>query len=104
MQVENILQSKGAAVHTVSAGAPLSEAVRLLNAHKIGAVVVVDAKGKGARTPVYDGARLGAGAVVNGPAIIEEVTTTIVIEPGWTAKLDASGSYVITHKRKTGGR
>jgi CBS domain-containing protein len=46
MQVENILQSKGAAVHTVSAGAPLSEAVRLLNAHKIGAVVVVDAKGK----------------------------------------------------------
>jgi CBS domain-containing protein len=46
MQVENILQSKGGAVHTVSAGAPLAEAVRLLNAHKIGAVVVVDAKGK----------------------------------------------------------
>ena len=46
MQVETILQSKGGAVHTVSAGAPLSEAVRLLNAHKIGAVVVVDAKGK----------------------------------------------------------
>ncbi len=46
MQIENILQSKGTVVHTVSAGAPLSEAVRLLNAHKIGAVVVVDAKGK----------------------------------------------------------
>jgi len=46
MQVDNILQSKGAAVHTVSAAAPLSEAVRLLNAHKIGAVVVVDAKGQ----------------------------------------------------------
>jgi CBS domain-containing protein len=46
MQVDTILQSKGSAVHTVSAGAPLSEAVRLLNAHKIGAVVVVDAKGK----------------------------------------------------------
>jgi CBS domain-containing protein len=46
MQVETILQSKGAAVYTVTAGAPLSEAVRLLNAHKIGAVVVVDAKGK----------------------------------------------------------
>ncbi|RYG98251.1 MAG: CBS domain-containing protein [Alphaproteobacteria bacterium] len=45
MQVETILQSKGSAVHTVSAGAPLSEAVRLLNTHKIGAVVVVDAKG-----------------------------------------------------------
>lgn len=46
MQVDTILQSKGSAVHTVSAGDPLSEAVRLLNAHKIGAVVVVDAKGK----------------------------------------------------------
>ena len=46
MQVETILQSKGTTVYTVEAGAPLSEAVRLLNAHKIGAVVVVDAKGK----------------------------------------------------------
>ena len=51
------------------------------------------------RTPVYDGGRLGAGASVAGPAIIEEVTTTIVIEPGWRAKLDASGSYVITQKK-----
>ncbi len=65
---------------------------------------IFDAKGKGARTPVYDGGSLGAGATIKGPAIIEEVTTTIVIEPGWTARLDASGSYVITNKRKTGGR
>lgn len=46
MQVETILQSKGHTVYTVEAGAPLSEAVRLLKVHKIGAVVVVDAKGK----------------------------------------------------------
>jgi CBS domain-containing protein len=46
MQVETILQSKGHAVHTVEAGAPLSEAVQILNSKKIGAVVVVDAKGK----------------------------------------------------------
>jgi len=46
MQVETILQSKGSAVHTVEAGAPLSEAVRILNTNRIGAVVVVDAKGK----------------------------------------------------------
>ena len=30
----------------MEAGAPLSEAVRLLNQHRIGAVVVIDAKGK----------------------------------------------------------
>ena len=46
MQVETILQSKGHAVFTVEAGAPLSEAVHVLNTKKIGAVVVVDAKGK----------------------------------------------------------
>ena len=46
MQVENILQSKGRTVHTVEAAAPLSEAVRVLNANRIGAVVVLNANGK----------------------------------------------------------
>lgn len=33
-------------------------------------------------TPVYDGARLAGGHRVDGPAIIEEVDTTIVLQPG----------------------
>ncbi len=41
MQVENILQSKGMTVHTVLAHAPISDAIRMLNEHRIGAVVVV---------------------------------------------------------------
>ncbi|WP_416899145.1 MAG: hydantoinase/oxoprolinase family protein [Minwuia sp.] len=45
--------------------------------------------------PVYDGEKLGAGAEITGPAVIEEVTTTIVIEPGWHASLHESGSYVL---------
>jgi N-methylhydantoinase A len=57
---------------------------------------IFSANGKGVRTPVYDGELLGAGAKIAGPAIIEEVTTTIVIEPEWVATLHASGSYVIT--------
>ena len=44
MQVENILQSKGRAVTTVTAGSTIAEAVALLTAKKIGAVVVVDGK------------------------------------------------------------
>jgi N-methylhydantoinase A len=51
--------------------------------------------GRRQEAPVYDGERLGAGATIEGPAIIEETTTTIVIEPGWMAVLDPSGSYVI---------
>ncbi len=57
------------------------------------------ASGKATRTPIYDGEKLGAGARIAGPAIIEEVTTTIVIEPGWKAELHVSGSYVITRTK-----
>ncbi|CAN5120388.1 hydantoinase/oxoprolinase family protein [soil metagenome] len=60
---------------------------------------IFDPRGKATRTPIYDGTPLGAGATIAGPAIIEEETTTIVIEPGWTARLDASNSYVITPAR-----
>jgi N-methylhydantoinase A len=63
-------------------------------------MAIFSADEKGKRTPVYDGSKLGAGAKIVGPAIIEEITTTIVIEPDWTARLDVSGSYVITHKGK----
>ncbi len=61
---------------------------------------VFSASGKAQKTPVYDGGPLGAGATIKGPAIIEEETTTIVVQPGWTAKLHASGSYVITRKKR----
>ena len=46
MQVENILQSKGRAVHTLPTDATIAEAVELLNGRKIGAVVVTTDKGK----------------------------------------------------------
>ena len=47
-------------------------------------------------TPIYDGAKMLAGNVVTGPAVIEEETTSIVVEPGWVAKLDPYGTYVLT--------
>ncbi|MCB1397337.1 MAG: hydantoinase/oxoprolinase family protein [Rhodobacteraceae bacterium] len=58
--------------------------------------MIFDAEGIGQDTPVYDGALLGAGDRIIGPAVIQEVTTTIVIEPGWSAELDATGVYVLT--------
>ncbi len=47
-------------------------------------------------TPVYDGARLLVGNRVVGPAIIEEITTSIVAFPGWQVRLDDPGVYVMT--------
>jgi len=46
MQVENILQSKGRAVHTLPTGASIAEAVEVLNTRRIGAIVVTTADGK----------------------------------------------------------
>lgn len=59
-------------------------------------MAIFSREGERTRTPVYDGTRLGAGDRIAGPAIIEEVTTTVVVEPGWIADLHESGSYVIT--------
>jgi N-methylhydantoinase A len=47
-------------------------------------------------TPVYDGSRLGPGAEIAGPALIEEPFTVVVLPPGATAALDTTGSYVVT--------
>ncbi len=80
----------------IAKGKPVANA---LKAHR---EAVFSADGKRVRTPVYDGALIGAGAKIAGPAIIEEVTTTIVIQPGWVARLDESGSYLITKVRKGG--
>ena len=37
------------------------------------------------------------GGLVNGPAIVQEYDTTIVVPPGWRASLDASGIIVLEH-------
>jgi N-methylhydantoinase A len=44
-------------------------------------------------TPVYDGAQLGTGAEVQGPALVEEPFTVVVVPPGGRAHLDEAGNY-----------
>lgn len=42
--------------------------------------------------PVHDRARLGRGARVAGPAIVEQDDSTLVLLPGWRAEVDARGN------------
>jgi N-methylhydantoinase A len=51
--------------------------------------------GEFVETQVFDGALLRPGNELDGPAIIEEVTTTIVVAPDWHASLDGRGFYVL---------
>ena len=57
--------------------------------------MIFAADGTAVEGPVYDGTSFAAGATVEGPAVIEEDTTTIVVEPSWRATLHESGSFVL---------
>jgi len=50
-----------------------------------------------ADTPVYAGAALKPGHEIPGPAIIDETFTTIVVYPGWKARIDDAGDYELHH-------
>ncbi|HMF03442.1 MAG TPA: hydantoinase/oxoprolinase family protein [Acidimicrobiia bacterium] len=43
--------------------------------------------------PVYDGSLLAPGVEVQGPALVEEPFTVVVLPPGATARLDGLGNY-----------
>ena len=47
-------------------------------------------------TPIHDGTMLGAGATIEGPALIQEPFTVIAVPPGAAARLGAHGSYELT--------
>jgi N-methylhydantoinase A len=52
--------------------------------------------GREVDTPVYDGARLLAGCRFNGPAIIEETTTTVVVPASHLCTVDQWKNYLLT--------
>lgn len=47
-------------------------------------------------TPIYQRASLGAGDLVEGPAVMEEFSSTVPLHPGFTAKVDVFGNLIIT--------
>ena len=46
-------------------------------------------------TPVYDRYRLGVGSAFDGPAIVEERESTLVVGPGGRAEVDPHGNVVV---------
>jgi N-methylhydantoinase A len=49
-------------------------------------------------TPVYDGHRMRFGNRIEGPAMIEQVTTAIFVSDSYDCAVDALGSFVIWQK------
>jgi N-methylhydantoinase A len=55
-------------------------------------------------TAVFRGSALEPGHELEGPAIIEETFTTIVVYPGWKARVDDAGDYELTLSRRSADR
>ena len=53
---------------------------------------------------VVDRRQLGRGDVVEGPAVIEEFSSTLPLHPGFVARVDDFGNLVVTRQRDAGGR
>ncbi|MDT4840754.1 Acetophenone carboxylase gamma subunit [compost metagenome] len=58
--------------------------------------MLFSADGDWQSTPVFNGNRLLPGQSVQGPCVIEEDTTNIVVPPGWQATLEPSATYRVT--------
>ncbi|MFL5802224.1 MAG: hydantoinase/oxoprolinase family protein [Roseiflexaceae bacterium] len=50
-------------------------------------------------TPIYDRYRLGPGAAFDGPAIVEERESTVIVGPGGRCRVDAQWNLVVTMAR-----
>jgi N-methylhydantoinase A len=61
--------------------------------------VYVESLGGFTPTPVYDRELLEPGAEIAGPAIVEQLDTTTVVGPGWTATADPYGTLVMVRDR-----
>jgi N-methylhydantoinase A len=49
-------------------------------------------------TPIYDRERIGNGQAIEGPAMVEEWTSTIVVPPGWSARVDRLGDVLLARE------
>ena len=48
------------------------------------------------RQPRLAGDQLAPDVVIDGPAIVEEPTSTLVVNPGASARVSAGGRYIVT--------
>lgn len=52
-------------------------------------------KGGFSKVPVYDRNKLAEGHEIEGPAIVEERITTVIVHPGWNLTIDTYGNIVM---------
>jgi len=72
------------------------------SAHKGHRPVYFPEHGGFVSAPIYDRQRLGPGARLRGPALIEEREATIVVRPGQSARVDRAGCILLEDEIRAG--
>ncbi|MBI4317161.1 MAG: hydantoinase/oxoprolinase family protein [Chloroflexi bacterium] len=65
--------------------------------------IFLPAEHRMAEVDVWDGDQMGCGDEVHGPAVIEQVTTTILVPTGYRVRCDCYGNYVMVDGARIGG-
>jgi N-methylhydantoinase A len=76
---------------------PISAEGRSLESARSGTRAVIF-EGASHEAQLFDRERLPPGAVISGPALIEESGSSTVVPPGWTAEVDRIGSIVLRRR------
>jgi N-methylhydantoinase A/oxoprolinase/acetone carboxylase beta subunit len=58
--------------------------------------------GGSATAEVYEREALSPGFLIEGPAIIEQLDSTTVVEQGWRGRVAENGNFILDHKGSTG--
>jgi 5-oxoprolinase (ATP-hydrolysing) len=56
------------------------------------------AGGRWQEVPLYQREACGNATRIDGPAVIAETTGTVIVEPGWTARVDAQANLILTRE------
>jgi len=67
----------------------------LASARKGARLAYVPELGGMVETPVYDRYRLGSGAILDGPAIVEERESTLIVGPGGRCSVDEQWNLIV---------
>ncbi len=86
------------AAEAAGGGADLPEMARLPGAEAPPIEVMVWIGGLWRQVPLYQRETCGSGTRIVGPAVIAEATGTVVVEPGWTARVDAGSNLILTRE------
>ena len=90
-----------------SAGGGEDRTERRAERKKTGAPAPIDrtriyARGAWREAPIYDIGDIDYGCSLAGPAMIIEPTSTIIVEPGWTASMNAHRHLILDHEAPSG--